>query len=252
MARMGSSRHLKRLAAPEFWPILRKEATWTVKPRCGPHPADRSLPLLIVVRDILGYAKTSREARKLIAEGHFRVDGRVRRDYKFPVGLMDVLEIVDTGEYFRVVPVPVKVMALVPISREEASFKLCRIENKVTLKGGRIQLSLHDGKNVEVAPDEAGRYSAMSVVKISIPEYEIRGYIPLERGALSTVISGVNVGRVGRVMEISGGARHYRKLVRLEDVVAGGTFYTSLDKVFVVGAERPEVTLPVTAGGEER
>jgi len=103
MGRMGGSRHLKRLAAPEFWPLLRKEAVWTVKPSPGPHSISKSLPLLIVIRDVIGYAKTYREARKLIAEGHFKVDGRVRRDYKFPVGLMDVLETVDTGELFRVV-----------------------------------------------------------------------------------------------------------------------------------------------------
>ncbi len=251
MGRMGGRRHLKRLAAPEFWPVLRKEATWTVKPRCGPHSADRSLPLLIVVRDVLGYAETHREARKLIAEGHFKVDGRVRRDYKFPVGLMDVLEIVDTGEYFRVVPVPVKVVALVPLSREEASFKLCRIENKTTLEGGRVQLNLHDGKNVEVPAGEAEKYTTLSVVKISIPDYEVLGYVPLERGVLATVISGINVGRVGRVVEVGSGMRHYRKLVRLEDVT-GGTFYTSLDKVFVVGVEKPEITLPITMGGGEQ
>lgn len=251
MGRMGGRRHLKRLAAPEFWPVLRKEATWTVKPRCGPHPADRSIPLLIIVRDVLGYAKTGREARKLIAEGHFKVDGHVRQDYKFPVGLMDVLEIVDTGEHFRVVPVPVKVMALVPVSGEEASFKLCRVESKTTLKGGRIQLNLHDGRNVEVPAEEARKYATMSVVKVSIPDHEILGYIPLERGVLATVISGVNVGRVGRIVEIGSGMRHYRKLVRLDDIV-GGSFYTSLDKVFVVGTEKPEITLPITMGGGRR
>ncbi|OYT47886.1 MAG: 30S ribosomal protein S4e, partial [Desulfurococcales archaeon ex4484_42] len=73
MARMGGRRHLKRLAAPDFWPILKKEYVWTVKPSPGPHPIERSIPLLIIVRDILGYAETAREARRLIAEGHFKV-----------------------------------------------------------------------------------------------------------------------------------------------------------------------------------
>ncbi|MEM0065991.1 MAG: 30S ribosomal protein S4e [Sulfolobales archaeon] len=245
MGRMGGSRHLKRLAAPEFWPLLRKEAVWTVKPSPGPHSISKSLPLLIVIRDVIGYAKTYREARKLIAEGHFKVDGRVRRDYKFPVGLMDVLEIVDTGELFRVVPVPVKVLALIPISKEEASFKLCRIENKTTLKGGKIQLNLHDGRNVEVPAEEARKYTTMSVLKISIPDSKLLGYIPMEKGVLATVVGGMNVGRVGRVVSISDGMRHYRKLVLLEDI-SGGNFHTSLDKVFVVGTEKPEIALPIT------
>lgn len=245
MGRMGGSRHLKRLAAPDFWPLLRKEATWTVKPAPGPHPVSRALPLLVIVRDVIGYAETHREARKVIAEGHFKVDGRIRRDYKYPVGLMDVLEIVDTGEFFRVVPVPVKVMAVVPISREEASFKLCRVENKTTLKGGKMQLNLHDGKNIEMNPEEARKVATMSVVKVSIPDYRLLEYIPMEGGVLATIIGGMNVGRVGKVVGVSGGMRHYRKLVLLEDV-SGGSFYTSLDKVFVIGRERSEITLPVT------
>ncbi|MEM1800921.1 MAG: S4 domain-containing protein, partial [Desulfurococcaceae archaeon] len=91
MAKMGGSRHLKALAAPEFWPILRKEYKWTVKPSPGPHPVDRCIPLLILVRDILKYAKTGKEARRLISEGHFAIDGRTVRDYKFPVGIMDII-----------------------------------------------------------------------------------------------------------------------------------------------------------------
>ncbi|MCS7099498.1 MAG: 30S ribosomal protein S4e [Sulfolobales archaeon] len=242
---MGSRRHLKRLAVPGFWPLLRKEAKWAVKPAPGPHPISRALPLLMIVRDIMGYAKTYREARRLIAEGHFKIDGRVRRDYKFPVGLMDTIEVVDTGEFFRVVPVPVKIMTLVPISKDEASFKLCRIENKTTLRGGRFQLNLHDGKNVVVDPDEAKKLTTMSVVKVSIPDYKLLGHIPLDRGVLVAVIGGMNTGRVGRVVSISEGMRHYRKLVLIEDI-SGGNFYTSLDKVLAVGVEKPEIALPVT------
>jgi len=247
VARMGGRRHLKRLAAPEFWPILRKEAKWTVKPSPGPHPVSRSLPLLIVIREILGYAKTYREARKIIAEGHILVDGVVRRDYKFPVGYMDVIEIRTTGEYFRVVPVPTKVMALIPISKEEASYKLCRIENKTTIKGGRIQLNLHDGRNIVLPPEEGRKFTTLSTVKISVPGNELLDYYGLDRGVLVTVLGGINVGRVGRVVSIGEGVRHYRKLVAIEDI-RGGTFYTSLDKVFVIGVSKPEITLPIVSG----
>ena len=246
MARMGSSRHLKRLAAPEFWPVLRKEAKWVVKPSPGPHPVSRAIPMLIVVRDILGFARTGREARKLVAEGHFKVDGRVRRDYKFPVGLMDVIEVVDTGEFFRVVPVPVKVLFPVPITREEASFKLCRIEDKTTTKGGRIQLNLHDGKNIVVDAEEGRKFMTMSTVKISIPDYKLLDYIPAEKGVVAVVIGGINVGRVGRIMNVSKGMRHYRKLVLLEDLASGVNFYTTLDKIIVIGTSKPEITLPIT------
>ncbi len=248
MARMGSRRHLKRLAAPEFWPILRKERVWTVKPSPGPHPISRSLPLLIIVRDILGIAETSREARRVIAEGHIKVDGRVRRNYKYPVGLMDVIEIVDTQEYFRMVPVPVKVMSLVPIPKDEASIKLCRIENKTTVKGGHIQLNLHDGRNLLVRVSDPqnpveDRFKTLGSVKISIPANELVDYYPLEEGSLVIVIGGRNVGRVAKLLSVAPGMRHYRKQVALEDL-KGNKFYTTLDKIMVIGRDKPEITLP--------
>ena len=248
MARMGGKEHLKRLVAPDFWPVFRKEYKWVVKPSPGPHPTERSLPLLIIIRDILKYARSGREARKLISEGHVKVDGRVRRDYKFPVGFMDVLEVIDTEEFFRVIPVPVKYMALIPIDREESRFKICRIENKVTVKGGHIQLNLNDGRNVLVRvsnplkPQE-DTYKTMGSLKVSIPQQQVLKYYPLKEGATAIVIGGKNVGRVGRLVSVSEGVRHYRKLVSIRDF-KGNTFYTTLDKVMVIGDEEPEITLP--------
>jgi len=248
MARMGGKKHLKSLAAPAFWPILRKEYTWTVKPSPGPHPIERAIPLLILVRDILGHAKTAREARRLIAEGHFKIDGRVRRNYKYPVGLMDVLEIVDTKETYRVVPVPVKVLGLVKISKEEAGFKLCRIEDKTTIKGGHIQLNLHDGRNYIVRVSDPTNpvedtFNTLGVVKLAVPKQEILGYIPLKEGVLSIIIGGRNVGRVGRVIEIHRGVRRFRSIVTLEDK-NGNKFQTSLEYIFPIGMDRPLITLP--------
>ena len=248
MARMGGKRHLKALAAPRFWPILRKEYKWVVKPSPGPHPIERSIPLLIIVRNILGYAKTAREARKLIAEGHFKVDGRIRRNYKYPVGLMDVIEIVDTQEYYRVIPVPVKVMDLIKIDKEEARYKLCRIENKTTVKGGHIQLNLHDGRNILIRVSdpqnpEEDIYKTLGTLQITIPEQEIVKYVPLKEGVLAIISGGRNVGRVGRVVSIQRGIRRYRSIVTLEDK-HGNKFQTSLEYLFPIGEEEPLIKLP--------
>ncbi|OYT39870.1 MAG: 30S ribosomal protein S4e [Desulfurococcales archaeon ex4484_58] len=248
MARMGGKRHLKSLAAPRFWPILRKEYKWAVKPSPGPHPISRSFPLLMIVRDILGYAKTAREARKLIAEGHFKVDGRVRHDYKYPVGLMDVIEIIDTGEKYRVVPIPTKVLGLIEIGDDEAKYKLCRIEDKTTVKHGHIQLNLHDGRNVLIKVSDPTNptedvYDTLGTLQLAIPKQEILSYIPLKEGVLAIISGGRNVGRVGRVVSIHRGMRRYRSIVTLEDK-HGNKFQTSLVYVFPIGGEEPLIRLP--------
>jgi len=248
VARMGGKRHLKALAAPHFWPILRKEYKWVVKPSPGPHPIERCLPLLLVVRNVLEYAETAREARKLIAEGHFKVDGRVRRNYKYPVGLMDVIEVVDTGEYYRVIPVPTKVLGLIKIDKEEAGFKLCRIENKTTVKGGHIQLILHDGRNVLIRVSDPKNpvedvYETLGTLQLAIPEQRILNYIPLKEGVIAIVSGGRNVGRVGRIVSIQRGMRRFRSIVTLEDKY-GNRFQTSLNYIFPIGVEHPLIKLP--------
>lgn len=249
MGRMGGSKHLKALAAPVFWPILRKEFKWTVKPSPGPHPLERCIPLLILVRDVLKYAKTGAEARKLISEGHFKIDGRVVKNYKFPVGVMDVVEIVKTGEFYRVIPVPTKVLGLVKIPAEEAKVKPCRVENKTTVKGGHIQLNLHDGRNILIRVSDPKNpvedvYSTLGTVLLSLENNTILDYIPLERGVIAIVIDGKNVGRVGKVKEIIPGALKRRKyVVTLEDKY-GNLFQTSLDYVFPIGRDKPLIGLP--------
>ena len=248
MARMGGQRRLKALAAPKFWPIARKEYKWVVKPRPGPHPAEYSLPLLLIVRDVLGYAKTAREARKIIAEGHFKVDGRVRKDYKFPVGLMDVIEVVDTGEAYRFIPYPVKFFKLHPISREEASLKIVRIENKTTVKGGHIQLNLTGGRNILIRVKDPRNpvedvYKTMGSLLITLPDQEIKEYIPFGEGVLAIVTSGRNVGRVGIIERVQRGWGRRRSIVTLRDK-NGDLFQTSMEYVMVIGRDKPLISLP--------
>lgn len=245
--RGGSLRHLRRSLAPSFWPILRKEYTWTVKPSPGPHPADRCIPLGIILRDVLKYARTMREARRILGEGKVKVDGRVVRDYKFPVGLMDVLELA-SGEIFRVVPHPQKFLVLHPISKEEASFKLVRIEGKTMVKGGNIELHFHDGRNHLIRLKDPMNpvedvYKTYDVVKLAIPNQEILDHIKLEPNVLAIIIDGKNVGRVGKIVDIKQIFKKSRSIVTLESP-NGEEFRTILDYVFVIGRDKPLISLP--------
>jgi small subunit ribosomal protein S4e len=104
LGRKGERKHLKRKPAPRMWPIHRKEAVWTVKPKPGPHSLSSSLPLELTVRDILDLAKNGKEAKTIISHGKISVNGKVRRDEHFLVGLMDVISIADTKKSYRVLP----------------------------------------------------------------------------------------------------------------------------------------------------
>jgi small subunit ribosomal protein S4e len=247
LGRKGESGHLKRKPAPKMWPIHRKEAVWTVMPKPGPHSLSRSLPLALIVRDMLGFAKTAKEAKNIISQGKITVDGKVRRDERFLVGLMDVISIVDAKKSYRVLPSG-KGLFLHPVDSSDA-FKLYRIENKTVVKGGRMHLDLHDGTSFLVDVSNLERpetsYTTLDVLKLSIPDRELLGHAKLAAGAPAIVIGGKNMGNYGKVVTIEKQADKKRRdlLVTLKDV-NGDQFQTILDFVFIIGDAEPFISLP--------
>jgi small subunit ribosomal protein S4e len=246
---MGGSRHLKREVTPTFWPIHRKKYVWALKPSPGPHPIERCIPLGIIVRDFLRIAKTMREAKKIISQGKILVDGKVRRDEHFPVGLMDVISIPEINAYYRVIPYE-KGLTLHEINSEEAGYKICRIENKTTVDGGHIQLNLHDGKNILIRSEDpknpAGNiYRTLDTLKISLPNQEILEHLKLNLEMTAVIVDGENIGKYGLIKAINErtGQKRRRSLVTIEDS-RGVTYQTILDYVFVVGDKVPRISLP--------
>ena len=130
---MGSPSHLKRLAMPRSWPLPRKTNIWVTRARSGAHALERCMPINVVLRDVLGVARSTREVRRILHESLVKVDGRVVKDNKRGVGLMDVLSVGD-DDYRRCVLDTNGKLRYRRISAEEATYKFCRIENKVTVK----------------------------------------------------------------------------------------------------------------------
>ena len=92
---MGSSSHLKRLAMPRSWPLPRKTTIWVTRPSPGGHSLERCMPVNLVIRDVLGRAQSAREVRFIVHNELVKVDGRVCKDTRRGVGLMDVLSLGD-------------------------------------------------------------------------------------------------------------------------------------------------------------
>ena len=198
-------RHLKTYPAPRFWPIKIKEHEFTIRPASGPHQISWSIPLGIILRDILKYAKTLSEVKRILAEGKVLIDGKVRADHKFPVGLMDVVYLKPAKEYYRVLPDRINKLALVKIAPEEATFKLVRLTGKRILKGNKVQLNFHDGRSSIVKVEDPFNlqvgYRIFDVLKISLPDGQVMESIPLEAEAFVSIIGGTNIGKHGTLKE---------------------------------------------------
>lgn len=232
------SKHIKRLAQPGRWKIPKKDYTWAPKVRPGPHAEDDAIPLVVAVRDLLEAADTAAEAKQAVKDGRIHVDGAAVRDERRGLGFMDSVTIPDAAEAYRVLYDPRGRMALLEVTEQEAGFKLVRIEDKNTLKGGRTQLNLHDGRNLTVKEDD---YATGDVLRISLPDQEIADHFPLEPGSPAYVTGGQHVGEIAEIQDTRTVRSSAPNTVTLEHEY---TFESVEEYVFVVGEDEPTIDIP--------
>jgi small subunit ribosomal protein S4e len=232
------SKHLKRLNAPRTLQIHRKEETWTIKSSPGPHSLEKSIPLGLVIRNYLNLADTLKETKRIISNGEILVDGIIRKNHKFPCGIMDVISIPKLKKDYRVLFNRRGKLILIPISSKESNWKLCRIENKTIVKGKKIQLNLHDGTNKLVKKDE---YKTGDVLKILFNEQKIDDIFKFEKGTVSMIIGGSHIGEVANIEDIEIIASSKPNLTKMK----GKNDFTTLQKyVFPIGKAKPAIELP--------
>lgn len=201
MAKMGGDTRVKRQMAPTFWDIKRKENQFVLRVKPGPHSMKRAYPLGIILRDILKITNTMRESEKIVNEGKVKVDGVTRRDNNFSVGLMDVLELVPTGQAYRFVPKDSKLLVPIIIDDNEKSIKLVKVTSKVIIKGNKLQYGFHDGKSL--ISDQMMMVGDTCTVQL--PKTKITNHIKFEKGTVVLITSGENAGSIGRVETIRDG-----------------------------------------------
>ncbi|MCD6483349.1 MAG: 30S ribosomal protein S4e [Candidatus Aenigmarchaeota archaeon] len=228
---------VKKIRAPVYWRIGKKGTTWAVTPRAGPHPKFFCIPLLIIVRNILGYAETAREAKSIIKKGEILVDGKPRRDHKYPAGLFDVISLPKIKKHYRIVPYP-KGLKLVEIGENESKIKLVKVVRKVKVKGGKIQLGLHDGKTILTDNNKIKPHDSLI---IELPSLKIVKHIPLEKGKLGLVFKGNKAGFYGEIADILKGGFGRKWEVIIKSGKESESVYR--ENVVVVGDEKPEITI---------
>lgn len=238
-------KHMKRIAAPRALSLPRKEKKWVFKPSAGPHPVGRSIPLAVLVRDYMRLCETGREARRIIGAGDVLVDGLARKDHKFPVGLMDVVTVPKTKQAFRILLDHHARLVPVAIPAEEARWKLARVENKTTVKAGKTQINLHDGRNLLLAKDQ---YKTGDVLKIEVPTQKVLGTHKLAPGSLGLVVGGAHAGEVAPIKGVEIKKGPYPNMVVLSGA-GDAEIRTIKDYVFPVGEKTAEIKLPGVKAG---
>ncbi len=233
-------RHLKRLRAPKFWKISKKASKWVTKPRPGPHKTFESIPMLIVVRDIFELADDAKEAKSIIKMHEIFVDGKHRKDHKYPVGLMDVVSIPKLKKNYRVVSTK-NGLELMETSTKDAKKKIFKIVGKRSVKGNKFQLNFHDGKSLFVNKTEGSKYNTGDSVVVELESKKITKLLKLDKGNLVMITKGKNIGLWGRIEEVV--VTKTKEPTKIICDVNGEKMEVIKDYVFVIGEKDPEIQL---------
>lgn len=237
------SKHMKRLAAPRSWTIQKKNKTFIAKPSPGTHKTENSIALVSLIRDYLGYAQNSREARQIIQSGGVLIDNTARKDSNFPVGLMDIVSIPATKEYFVVLFDKRGKLFLSELKKKEAGSKFLKIVDKTIIKGGNLQLNLHDGRNIIIAVKDPKKpkedvFKTGDTLIFDLSKKAIKDHLKFEKGATVVVTAGSHRSKVVTVEDI----KVTRSSMPNEVFLTGDdgkTFRTISDYVFVIpGAQK--------------
>lgn len=183
--------YLKRKAMPRTWPIPRKGSTYVVK------ASEKTIPLIIVLRDILGFVKTKKEARNLMNASEVIVDTRPRKEINYAISLFSVVSLPKIKKFYRIELNKDK-LAVNEIKENESGFKVCKIIGKKTLKNGLQQINLIDGRNIL----SKEKLKINDSVLISLKDNKIIKSLPTEKGANVIIVCGKNMGSTGKITEV--------------------------------------------------
>ncbi|MCL4324726.1 MAG: 30S ribosomal protein S4e [Candidatus Thermoplasmatota archaeon] len=228
---------LKRRAMPKSWPIGRKGSKWILRTAPGPHSLEESLPVALVLRDLLKTANSSREVRKLLREGKVFIDGKVVKDPSRGLGLMDVLSLgAPPSQHYRMLKSRLGKLEIRSIPTEEAKVKLARIRFKHTVPGGKVALTLHDGRNLLVAANT--QYRVGDTLRLELPTHKVVSRMALSPGVLAYISGGSHVGEVGHIDRIEVVPSSEPNKVHFKE-----GFSTIKEYTFVVGETSPAIAL---------
>jgi len=188
--------HLKRHAIPKSWPMQRKGTAFVVKPNSG---LSDSLPVLIILRDLLKVAQNRKEAKKMIHMKNILLNGRPVRDEKEGVVLFDIITLVPSKKNYRLIVLKNEKINVEEIKESESTTKIIKIIDKKMLKGKKIQLNLSDGRNFL----SNIKCKVNDSVLVNLKEKKIEKCLPLEEKSEVIVFAGKHSGERGKVEKIN-------------------------------------------------
>ncbi len=222
-------KHIVSISAPKSWPIKRKAEMFLLRPNPG-RDMDTSMPIGIIMKDLLHLTSTTKETKKVLKDGKVLVNKKKIGEVKYPVGLMDVLEVPELSSYYRLILSTKGKITMHMIDEKESSVKPCKIINKRSLSGGKMQINFDDGTNLL---SDKKDYKVGDTLVLELPALKPKEHLKMEKGALVYVTAGTKVGVLGTFEGIKSfkGGQPDNVLIKTKD----GTIETRKEYALVVG-----------------
>jgi len=199
MANKSGSSTQKRISYSGPKHVLKKDHIFLVKTAPGTKAEKKSVSMAVVLRNILKVANDLREVKTVLQTKTVLVNGVRIKDYKFPVGLFDVIDIEDTKRKYTFVPHKNKKMDIIEIDYKKPDLRLSKIVGKKTAKGGKKLLFLDNGYNINIDKD---KYKVNDVVTYDFKAKKIKDHYEFSEGVRVIFIEGTHIGNVGNVKSI--------------------------------------------------
>jgi len=187
--------HLKRQKVPKNWPIKRKGTKYVVRPSSN---MNKGLPILIILRDVLGLGQNRREIKRALNSGSIMINNKIIKDEKENVLLFDTITIIPSKQNYKLELTEKGKFRLGEIDEKDAGKKIAKITNKKTLKGKKAQVNLSDGRNFL----SDIKCNVGDSVIINFKDKKIEKCLPLKEKAKIIVFEGKHAGEEGVIKQI--------------------------------------------------
>lgn len=187
--------HINRQNISKFWPIPRKGTKYLAVASYNQY---WSIPLVVVMRDILKLVRNKKELKRLINEKRIKINHKEIKETNYPVGSFDVINLNDIKKNYKATFSDNKKMIFEEISDKESETKIFKILNKRILPGKIVQFNLTNGKNI-ISKEKANTGDSLL---LNLKENKIIKIIKMEKGGKILVVKGKHVGKKGKIEEI--------------------------------------------------
>lgn len=194
--------HIKRVAAPKTWNILRKTTKFITKPNPGAHSKKLSMSLNNLLKEELKLAKTTKEVKYILTKQEVQVNNARRKDNKAQAGFLDSITIPAINKAYRITIDKKGMLKAKETTPEKAKQLILKITGKTKLRTGKTQINTMNGFNIILPETEAKKYKTGDTIKYDPEEQKIKQHHELSKGAHAMIITGKHASKYGEILSI--------------------------------------------------